>query len=71
MQKIKVTLHQDGSQTIEVIGDDGQNCLDLTKALEDRLGTPQSQRQMKPEFEASTESVPEIIRESEGSEGSV
>lgn len=51
MKKIKITLHNDGTQKIEVLGAVGDSCLELTRQLEKRLGTPQGERARKPEFE--------------------
>ena len=56
MKKIKITLHKDGTQKIEVLGAAGSECLEFTQALENRLGTPLGEREFKPEFhETQTE----------------
>lgn len=53
MRKIKVTLHKDGTQKVEVLEGCGPNCLEFTRELEGRLGKPIGERIHKPEFEAS------------------
>ncbi len=50
MRKIKITLHKDGTQKIEVLGAVGDECLAFTAELEKRLGTPIGERELKPEF---------------------
>ena len=50
MKKIKITLHKDGTQKIEVLGAVGESCLELTRQLEQRLGKPAGQRELKPEY---------------------
>jgi len=50
MRKIKVTLHKDGTQKIEVLGATGDNCLEFTSELERRLGTQVGDRVLKPEY---------------------
>ncbi|HPY78040.1 MAG TPA: DUF2997 domain-containing protein [Anaerohalosphaeraceae bacterium] len=50
MKKIKITLHKDGTQKIEVLGAVGESCLELTRALEQRMGTSIGQRELKPEY---------------------
>jgi hypothetical protein len=51
MKKIKITLRKDGTQKVEALGVVGESCLELTKALEHRLGVEASERTLKPEFE--------------------
>lgn len=53
MKKIKITLHKDGTQKVEVLGAVGEECLALTAELEKRLGTPVGERVLKPEFHES------------------
>jgi methylaspartate ammonia-lyase len=50
MKKIKITLHKDGTQTIEVLGSKGSECVEFTKQLEERLGDKVGERVFKPEF---------------------
>jgi len=50
MRKIKITLRKDGTQNIEVLGGSGETCLELTGALEKRLGTQAGEREFKPEY---------------------
>lgn len=52
MKKIKITLHKDGTQKIEVLGAVGSECLEFTRALEARLGKPLGERQLKSEYDA-------------------
>ena len=60
MRKIKITLHPDGTQKIEVLGAVGPGCLELTSALEKRLGTQIGGRELKPEYhETAGEREPE------------
>lgn len=62
MKKIKITLHKDGTQKIEVLGANGPECEEFTRQLEARLGTPLGARELKPEYHA-TESEIERARE--------
>ena len=39
MKKIKITLHPDGTQKVEVLGARGSECLAFTEELEKRLIT--------------------------------
>ncbi len=56
MKKIRITLHRDGTQKVEVLGAVGEECLAFTAELEKRLGTPIGERVLKPEFhETETE----------------
>lgn len=50
MKKIKVTLRKDGTLNVEVLGASGEGCLELTRALEKRLGQQEGERVLKPEF---------------------
>jgi len=50
MKKIKITLHKDGTQKIEVLGAVGEECLAFTQELEKRLGSPIGDRVLKDEF---------------------
>lgn len=64
MRKIKITLHKDGTQRIEVLGCTGAECVALTRDLEARLGTPVGERLLKPEYEQTESEVePEQERE--------
>lgn len=64
MQKIKITIHRDGTQSLEVIDGQGDDCLALTRDLEKRLGTPVGERKLRPEAEAARQGTSESIRES-------
>ncbi len=65
MKKIKITLHKDGTQKLEVLGAVGPECVQFTQELENRLGTPLGQRELKPEYhetESETERQHEVDR---------
>jgi hypothetical protein len=64
MKKIKVTIHKDGTQHIEVLGATGKSCVDFTRELEKRLGIQQGEREYKPEYH-ETEAEVERDREVE------
>ena len=64
MRKIKITLHKDGTQKVEVLGATGEQCVQFTKDLEQRLGRQVGERVHKPEYEQTeTEVEPERERE--------
>ena len=48
-QKLKFTIRQDGHVTEEANGFTSHQCVDLTKQIEEKLGTLET-RQFKPEF---------------------
>ena len=50
MSKIKITLRKDGTQKVEVVDAVGQDCVELTRQLEGRLGAATGKRELKPEF---------------------
>lgn len=50
MKKIKITLSTDGTQKIEVLGAEGEECLEFSRALEERLGMPAGERILKEEY---------------------
>ncbi len=54
MKKIRIVLRKDGSQSLEVIGAEGDECIELTAELERRLGSIDGVRELKPEFDAET-----------------
>lgn len=62
MKKMKITLHKDGSQKIEVLGAAGDGCLEFTQEMERRLGEMEGAREFKPEYEKA-ESVVEHMHE--------
>ena len=53
MKKIKITLHADGTQNVEVLGAAGPACLEFTAELEKRLGAPIGERELKSEYNES------------------
>lgn len=65
MKKLRIILHKDGTQTIEVFGFKGSGCVEFTKQLETRLGTPVSERTLKPEYYQSEGDLHEKQFESE------
>lgn len=65
MRRIKVTLSADGTQHIEVLGAAGSGCLDLTRALEQRLGKPAGERTLKPEHATEDSQEADPVREQE------
>ncbi len=48
-QKLKFTIRQDGYVTEEATGFTSHQCVELTKQIEEKLGTLET-RQFKPEF---------------------
>ena len=48
-QTLKFTIRQDGIVTEEVTGATSTECLEITKSIEEKLGTLET-RQFKPEF---------------------
>ena len=48
-QKLKFTIRQDGHVTEETTGFISSECIELTKQIEEKLGTLET-RQYKPEF---------------------
>lgn len=64
MKKIKITLHKDGTQKLEVLGAVGQECVEFTEQLERRLGVQEGERELKPEYH-ETEQQTEHDREYE------
>ena len=57
MKKIKVTLHKDGTQKVEVLGAGGQECVQFTAALEKRLGSAVGERVLKPEYQQTENEI--------------
>ena len=67
-QTIKFTINQDGTVTEEVIGAVGNECENLTKNIEEKLGVVQ-RVEYKPEYyQAVTieETIQEFTHDSEG-----
>ena len=67
-KSIKFTIKQDGTVTEEVVGAVSNNCEQLTKTIEDRLGKV-SQRLYKPEYyqsQVDEEMIEEFTHDSEG-----
>ena len=48
-QKLKFTIRQDGHVTEEATGFASHQCIELTRQIEEKLGTLET-RQFKPEF---------------------
>ena len=55
-QTIKFTIQQDGTVTEEVMGVVGNDCENLTKRIEERLGVVE-RVEYKPEYYENTETV--------------
>ena len=55
-QTLKFTIKQDGTVTEEVMGTVGNECENLTKRIEERLGTVQTVER-KPEYYQTQENV--------------
>ena len=51
MKKIRITIRKDGTQKVEALGVVGEDCLELTRSLEKRLGEVEGERVLKPEYE--------------------
>ena len=67
-QKLKFTIRQDGLVTEEVFGTVGNECQDITKSIEERLGNV-TYIETKPEYYQSCEVegiVQEFTHDSEG-----
>ena len=64
MKKMKITIHKDGTQKVEVLGAVGPECVEFTRQLENRLGTQLGERELKPEYH-ETETETERDREYE------
>lgn len=63
MKKMKITIRKDGTQQIEVLGATGEECVEFTRQLEQRLGVQDGERELKPEY---CEVETEVEREREG-----
>ena len=57
MNKIKITLHRDGTQKVEVLEAAGPECVELTRELEQRLGTQLGERALKPEYRETEQEI--------------
>jgi len=57
MKKMRIILHKDGTQKIEVMGAAGADCLEFTRELEQRLGAQHGERVLKPEFDEAEREV--------------
>ncbi|MEA5512247.1 DUF2997 domain-containing protein [Crocosphaera sp. UHCC 0190] len=55
-EQITITVDQNGNFTLEVNGAKGDNCLSLTKPLEEALGGIE-QREFKPEYRQSSHQI--------------
>ena len=59
MKKMRITLHKDGTQKLDVLDAVGEDCRTFTKAMETRLGVQSGDRVLKPEHhETEDVSVP-------------
>ena len=64
MKKMKITIHKDGTQKIEVLSAAGEECVEFTQQMERRLGSQVGERELKPEY-SETEHEAERDREVE------
>lgn len=63
MQELNITITAAGEVTVDVQGMNGTNCLELTRALEARLGVV-LERQLKPEFYQTVHEVNQVWNQS-------
>ena len=56
-QTLKFTIRQDGHVTEEATGFTSHQCVELTKQIEEKLGTLET-RQFNPEFYSNTVALP-------------
>jgi len=63
-ETVKYTIKQNGNVTAEIYGVTGNQCLEVTKSVEDELGTVLT-REFSPAFYES-EPVEEYVHTSEG-----
>jgi len=61
---VKYTIRQDGNVTAEISGVTGNQCLEITKGVEEELGTVLN-REFSPAYYDS-EPVEEFVHDSEG-----
>jgi len=54
MKKIKFVIAQDGTVTEEVMGVKGTQCLDLTKKIEEQLGTVKWRKETQEYYQTVT-----------------
>ena len=59
-QTIKFTVRQDGTVTEEVMGVDGNDCQNLTKRIEERLGVVE-RVEYKPEYYEQKQTTEEDV----------
>lgn len=57
MKKMKITIRKDGTQKIEVLDASGDDCLEFTRQLEQRLGEQDGERVLKPEYYEAEQEV--------------
>ena len=62
MAEIQVVVAADGTVTIEALGVTGASCTDLTRALEEALGTVES-RSCKVEFYEETQTSEQVYQQ--------
>ena len=63
-ETVKYTIRQDGNVTAEIFGVSGNQCLEITRKVEDELGVVLN-RKFSPAFYES-EPVEEYVHDSEG-----
>ena len=65
MKKIRIKITRTGEQTLEVTGAHGDECLEFSRILEQRLGVPGAPRELKPEYHESAPETDEEERDQE------
>ena len=63
-ETVKYTIRQDGNVTAEIFGVTGNQCLEITKSVEEELGTVLT-REFSPDY-YENEPVEEFVHDSEG-----
>ena len=64
-QTLKFTIRQDGQVTEEVTGATSHQCVEITRAIEEKLGTLET-RQFKPEFYSNNVALQHNKNETKG-----
>jgi hypothetical protein len=59
-EEIKVTIERDGKVTLQVIGRQGSKCLQVTEALEEKIGDVLDRRKTHDFYQTAT--VPIVLK---------
>lgn len=65
MKRMKITIAKDGTQKVEVLGAQGEECIKFSQKLEERLGVQVGERMRKPECERESEHIEESEQQRE------